>query len=179
MKPWTLSGWIWGQHEKAAADFSARSRSTITQKLMGFMEETSAPQHSHKASKSSPSNALTRSKMVTCNYRCQNGSSIHVHLWFTSQGGYHLCFVISIISISPWQVAPCCVQSRADVLVMIMVTDFPPWCFINHSSKKHKRPSKMEVLFSYKQACHCQKSAFIYMLCPKLYQFNPIKHSIP
>lgn len=63
------------------------SQSTITQKLMGFMEETSVLQNSQEASKSSPFNALIHGKMVTRDYWCQNGTSIHIHLWFTSHGG--------------------------------------------------------------------------------------------
>lgn len=84
---------------------------------------------------------------------------------FLFLAGWRLCFIIRVISISPWQVAPCCVQSRADVLLMITVTDLSrPRFIINHSEvfkNTHKCPSKSRCD---KQVVRCQKSTFQHMV---------------
>lgn len=59
-----------------------------------------------------------------------------------------LCFVISAISISPWQVAPHYAQSRAEALLTITVTDLPVPRFIIHHGeilKERKRPSQTQM----------------------------------
>lgn len=74
-----------------------------------------------------------------------------------------LRFVISVISISPWQFASHYAQSRADALLMITVTNLPVSRFIIHHReirKERKRPSKnTNVTNTQKFTYHCSGSS--------------------